>query len=80
MLTTNLKMSAGPNNMMVPYKVDIGSDSYIMPLHIYKIFPKVINEQLVTTKNKNILLKIYNKTTLSQLGTCTVEVEYKNNR
>ena len=25
-LTVNLKTSAGPNNVMVPYKVDMGSD------------------------------------------------------
>ena len=36
-LTAKFKMSADPNNMMVPYKVDMDSDGYIMPLHIYKI-------------------------------------------
>ena len=29
-------MSAGPNNIIVSYKVDTGSDGNIMPLHIYK--------------------------------------------
>ena len=43
-------------------------------------FPKVTNEQLATTKNKNILLKMYNKTTITQLGTCRVEVDHKNNK
>ena len=32
-LTANLKMLAGPNNIMVPYKVDTGSNGNIMPLH-----------------------------------------------
>ena len=55
-LTANLKMSAGPNNVMVPYKVDIGSDGNIMPLLIYKnFFPKITNEQLATTKKKTIM-------------------------
>ena len=66
---------------MVLYKVDTGSDGNIMPLHIYKkLFPKITNKQLVATKNKNILLNMYNKTTISQLDTCTVEIEHKNNR
>ena len=57
-LTVNLKMSASQNNIMVPYKVDTGSDGNIMPLHIFKkLFPKITNEQLVANKNKNILLK-----------------------
>ena len=67
--------------MIVPYKVDRGNNGNIMPLHIYKkLFPKITTEQLVATKNKNILLKVYNKTTITQLGEYTVEVEHKNNR
>ena len=74
-------MSAGPNNIMVPYKADTGNDGNIMPLHIYKkLFPKITNEQLVATENKNILLKMYNKTTVTQLDAYTVEVEHKNNK
>ena len=74
-------MSAGPNNIMVPYKVDTGSDGNIMPLHICKnCFLKITNEQLAATKNKNILLKTYNKTIITQLGTSMVEVEHKNNK
>ena len=68
-LTANSKTSAGPNNIRVPYKVDTGSDGNIMPLNIYKkLFPKITNEQLVATKNKNILLRMYNKTTITQLA------------
>ena len=34
------KMSAGINNLIVPYEVDTGSNGNIMPLHIYeKLFP-----------------------------------------
>ena len=35
-IMANLKMSAGPNNVIVPYKVDTSSNVNIMPLHIYK--------------------------------------------
>ena len=66
---------------MVPYKIDTGSDGNIMPLHMYKkLFPNITNVQLSTTKNKNVLLKTYNKTTITQLGMCTVIVEHKNNK
>ena len=52
-----------------------------MPLHIYKkLFPSITNEQLATTKNKNVPLKTYNKTTITQLGTCTVTVENNNKK
>ena len=35
-IIAKLKMSAGINNVIVPCKVDTGSDGNIMPLHIYK--------------------------------------------
>ena len=44
------------------------------------MFPKITNEQLTTTENIKILSKTYNKTTITELGTCTVEVEHKNNQ
>ena len=44
------------------------------------MFPKITNEQLVATKNNNVQLRTYNKTTITQLGTCIVEVEHKNNK
>ena len=61
-LTANLKTSAGPNNVMVPCKVDMGSDENIMPLHIYKeLFPNKVSEQLAATKDSNIQLKCITK-------------------
>ena len=51
-------MSAGQSKILVPYKIDTCSNGNIMPLHVYKkLFPKATDEQLATTKNKNILLK-----------------------
>ena len=80
-LTTNLKTSAGPSNVIIPYKIETGSSGNIMSIHMYKkLFPNVINEQLAITKNKNVLLKIYNKSTITQIGMCTVIVEHKNNK
>ena len=65
---------------MVPYKVGMGSDGNIMPLHIYKrSFPKITDKQLAATKNNNIQLQTYKKTIITQLGTCIVEVEHNNN-
>ena len=75
-LTVNLKMSPGSYNIMLQYKLNTGSNGNTMPLHTYKeMFPEITKEQLAATKTKNILLKMYNKTTITQLGTCTVEVE-----
>ena len=63
-ITAKLKMSAGINNIIAPYKVDTGSDGNIMPLHIYKLlFPRITSEQLAATKNKSVQSKMYNKTT-----------------
>ena len=61
-------MTVGQNSIIVPYKIDTGSDG------------KVTNKQLATTKNKHILLKMYNKTTLTWVGTCIVVIEHKNNK
>ena len=46
-------MSACPKNVMVPYKVDTGSDGNIMPMHIYKkLCQKITNEHLVAMNKK----------------------------
>ena len=56
-ITANLKASSNQVSIIVPYKVDTGSDGHIMPLHLYKsLFPRAIKEQWVATKNKKIQL------------------------
>ena len=56
----------------------MGSDGNIMPAYVFrKLFPDVTNEPLVTTVNKHIWLKTYNKTTITQLGTCKIIIEHK---
>ena len=72
-LTAALKTLVGQNSMTIPYKIDMGSDSNIMPIDIFEtLFPGVTNEQLAATVNKCIMLKMYNKTTITQLRTCKV--------
>ena len=79
-LTANLKTYAGQNNIIVPYKIDTGSNGNIMPAHVFRrLFPNVTNEQLAKTKNKHVLLKTYNKTTITQLGIGMVVKQHKNN-
>ena len=52
-ITKNLNMSSSQVGVIIPYKVDTGSDGIIMPLHLYqKLFPRAIKEQLVATKIK----------------------------
>ena len=49
-----------------------------MPLHIFKkLFPGVTNEWLAETINNCILIKTYNKKTITQLHTCKVRIEHK---
>ena len=67
--------------MSIPYKIDTRRDGNIMPWHfLKKLFPGVTNVQLAETINKHIILKTYNKTTITQLGTCKVIIEPKCNR
>ena len=52
-----------------------------MPWYIFKkLFPRITESQLMKTAKNHIKLKTYNKTFITQLGTCTVTIEYKNNR
>ena len=49
-----------------------------MLLHMYKkLFPKITDEQLAATTNSNVQLEMYNKTPITQLGICIVEIEHK---
>ena len=46
---------------------DTGNDGNIMLIHISRIlFTWVTKEQLIATKNKNIVQKTYNKTSIMQ--------------
>ena len=81
MLTAKLDMCIGSNNMLIPYKIDTGSDGNIMLWYIFKkLFPRVTESQLTKTVKNHITLQMYNKTFITQLGTCVVIISYKNNR
>ena len=61
-ITVKLKMSAGIINVIVPYKVDTGSDGYIMQLPIYKeLFPRITSEKFAVTQNGSVQLKSITK-------------------
>ena len=50
LLTAKLETFVDNNNMVIPYKIDTGSDGIIMPLYIFKnLFPRVTDSQLAKT-------------------------------
>ena len=52
-----------------------------MPFHIFKeLYPRSTKEQLTATKNESIKLRMYNSTTITQLGRCTVRIEKNNDK
>ena len=78
MLTAKLETCVGSNNMIIPYKIDTGSDGNKMPWYIFKkLFPRVTESQLRRTIKNHIKLKTYNKTFITQLGMCAVIINYK---
>ena len=53
LITANLETLSNQVNIIIPYKVDIGSDGNIVPLHIYKkLFPRATKELLLMRWNK----------------------------
>ena len=74
-------MCAGNNKLTVPYKIDTWSDGNIMPWYIFKkLFPRVTEAKLIKTIKRHIKLKTYNKTVITQLGTCVVTINFKDNK
>ena len=81
MPTAKLEMCIGINDVIIPYRIDTGSDRNIMPWYIFqKLFPKVTESQFVKTIKSHIKLNMYNKAIITQLGTFAVIISYKNNR
>ena len=75
----NLNTSLDKVAISVFYKVYIGSNGSIMPFYIYKkLFPRATVEQLAARKDTKIKLKMYNQSTVTQLGTCRVTLENNN--
>ena len=72
-------MKAGTNNIVIPYKIDMGSEGNIIPLFIFKkLFKNVMEDQLKRSIKGHIRLRTYNKTNITQLGTSTVVIKFKN--
>ena len=81
MLTAKLDMHTGNNKITILYKVDTGSHGNIMPWYIFKkLFPRVTEAELAKTIKNYIKLKMYNRTVITQLGTCVVIINHKANK
>ena len=74
-----LETHAGTNNIVIPYKIDMGSKGNVMPWHIFKrLFKNVTEDELKKTIKGHIKLRTYNKAVITQLGTCAVMINFKN--
>ena len=72
LITAHLKMQVGKTTIEVPYKIDTSSEGNLMPLYIFKkLFKNMPEEQLKGSIKSNIKLRTYNRTHITQLGTCT---------
>ena len=79
LITAHLKMQVGKTTTEVPYKIDTSSEGNIMLLYIFKtLFKNMPEEQLKGSIKSNIKLKMCNGTHITQLGTCTVIIKFKN--
>ena len=79
LITAHLEMQVSKTTVEIPYKIDMGREGNIMPLYIFKkLFKNMTEEQLKRSIKGNIKLKTYNTTHITQLGTCTVLVNFKN--
>ena len=68
-ITANLNTSSSQATLLVPYKVDTGSQGNIMPFHIFsKLFPMSTKEELAPMNIDNITLRAYNSTTVTELA------------
>ena len=78
-IMAKLEMQAGRTVLEIPYKIDTGSEGNIMPLYIFrKLFASISKDQLKRSVEGNIKLKTYNGMHIMQLGTCVVQIKFKN--
>ena len=78
LLSVELETCTGTNNIVILYKIDIGSEGNTMLWHIFKrLFKNVTIDELKKTIKGHIKLRTYNKTVITQLGTCTVKINLK---
>ena len=73
MLTTKLKISIENNNIVIPYKIDTGSDRNIMPWYIFKkLSPRVTNYQHAEKKFMGLESAVQTWIAFSKLLTITM--------
>ena len=78
LLMAELEMHAGPNKIVIPYKIDTGSKGNIMPWHIFKkLFQNITEDELQETIKGHMKLRTYNKTIITQLRMCMVTIKFK---
>ena len=70
-----LESSTSQKGACITCKADSGADGNQMPLKIFDIFPKTIDE--MHAQNKVVVLKTYNNLKTEQLGVCTVKWWHK---
>ena len=81
LLIAELETHAGNTKIIVPYKIDTGREGNIMPLHIFKrLFKNITEAKLKKTIKRHIQLKTYTKTVITQLGSCAVTINFKDNK
>ena len=77
-ITTNLK-NIVKQSFLLPYDIHTGSDGNIIPLHVYRrLFTRATQKHLATIRNKDVQLKTYNWTIITQLGICKVKIDHSN--
>ena len=78
-IVAKLQMQARKTSLEVSYKINTGSEGKIIPLYIFrKLFANIGKDQLKWSVKGNIKLKMYNGTHITQLGTCVVQIKFKN--
>ena len=78
-IMAKLEMQMAKTALEIPYKIDTGSEGNIMLLYIFrKLFANISEDQLKRSVKGNIKLKMYNDMDIMHLGTCAVQIKFKN--
>ena len=65
--------------MELNYKIDRDSDSYLMPIKLFKtLFQRMPIAELNKYINQKVRLHTYNNSGMLQLAICRVKIEHRN--
>ena len=79
LITAHLETQVGKTTVEIPYKIEMDSESNIMPPYIFiQLYKDMSEEQLKGSLKGSLKLKTYNGTCITQLDTCTVSIKLKN--